>query len=36
MSDYRDENCLDIMWDTAQKDIPQLLMRLLEIRQPIR
>ncbi len=24
---------LDIMWDTAQKDIPQLLMRLLEIQQ---
>ena len=27
---------LDIMWDTAQKDIPQLLMRLLEIRQSSR
>ena len=27
---------LDIMWDTAQKDIPQLLMRLLEIRHSSR
>ena len=24
---------LDIMWDTAQKDIPKLLVRLLEIRR---